>query len=98
MYTFKKLEKVDPKNPYAPEFHGTFELSIPISSGTRTRRVIAYVPRDARESTSLVLVLGPNGKTADDLFQEGFVNIACALIKSIELKHFTVYYGTVYDL
>ena len=45
MYTYKKLEKVDPKNPYAPEFHGTFELSIPISSGTRTRRVIAYVPR-----------------------------------------------------
>ena len=70
MYTYKKLEKVDPKNPYAPEFHGTFELSIPISSGTRTRRVIAYVPRDARESTSLVLVLGPNGKTADDLYRE----------------------------
>ena len=70
MYTYKKLEKVNPKNPYAPEFHGTFELSIPISSGTRTRRVIAYVPRDARESTSVVLVLGPNGKTADDLYRE----------------------------
>ena len=32
--------------------------------------MIAYVPRDARESTSLVLVLGPNGKTADDLYRE----------------------------
>ena len=44
MYTYKKLEKVDPKNPYAPEFHGTFELSIPISSvshrSSRSRRTL----------------------------------------------------------
>jgi len=68
MYTYNKMEKVDPLNPYAPEFSGSFELTVQV--GTRTRRLIAYVPKDTRESTAAVLVLGPNGRTADDLYRD----------------------------
>lgn len=75
MYTNHRIEKVDPQNPYAPEFSGTFES--PVQVGTRTRRMIAYVPEGTRESTAAVIVLGPDGMTADDLYRESeWVRIA----------------------
>lgn len=68
MYQNYKRESIDPKNPYLPVFYGTFELSVPV--GDKTRRMLAYIPADVREATSGVLVLGQNGKTADDMMQE----------------------------
>lgn len=75
MYTYRVLESCDPKNPYAPKFSGTFE--IPVSYAGKTRRMLAYVPYDVRESTAGVLVLGENGQTADELLtQSGWCDIA----------------------
>lgn len=68
-------ESRDPLHPYAPAHYGIFELLIPVAD--KQRRMIAYVPKDVRESTAGVLVLGENGKTADDLLLEsGWVEIA----------------------
>lgn len=68
MYTHFEIEKVTPSDPYFPHFHGAFE--IPVQVGTRTRRMLAYVPERCRESTAGVIVIGPNGKNADELFAE----------------------------
>lgn len=75
MYTHKILDKCDPKNPYAPKFSGTFEL--PVEYAGKKRRMLAYVPHDIRESTAGILVLGENGRTADDLLEHsGWCEIA----------------------
>lgn len=58
----------DPKAPYRPCFHGVFEQEVTV--GGKQRRMLTYVPPDVRESTAGVLVLGENGRTADDLLQE----------------------------
>ena len=68
MYTNYEIEKVTPSDPYFPHFHGAFE--IPVQVGTRTRRMLAYVPERCRESTAGVIVIGPDGKNADELFLE----------------------------
>ena len=75
MYTHKILDKCDPKTPYAPKFSGTFEL--PVEYAGKKRRMLAYVPKDIRESTAGILVLGENGQTADDLLEHsGWCEIA----------------------
>lgn len=75
MYTHKILNNCDPKNPYAPKFSGTFE--IPVEYAGKKRRMLAYVPKDIRESTAGILVLGENGQTADDLLEHsGWCEIA----------------------
>lgn len=75
MYTHKILDKCDQKNPYAPKFSGTFELSVEYAG--KKRRMLAYVPHDIRESTAGILVLGENGQTADDLLEHsGWCEIA----------------------
>ena len=75
MYTHKILDKCDPKNPYVPKFSGTFEL--PVEYAGKKRRMLAYVPKDIRESTAGILVLGENGQTADDLLEHsGWCEIA----------------------
>lgn len=74
-YKYTKLDKCDPHAPYAPEYHGTFELEFEV--GGRKRRMIAYAPKDIRDSTAGLLVLGENGKTADDLLRDsGWCEIA----------------------
>ncbi len=67
MYQNCKLDACDPRHPYRPGFHGVFE--IPVAVGGKTRRMLAYVPADIRESTAGLMVLGENGKTADDLLE-----------------------------
>lgn len=75
MYIHKILDKCDPKNPYVPKFSGTFEL--PVEYAGKKRRMLAYVPKDIRESTAGILVLGENGQTADDLLEHsGWCEIA----------------------
>lgn len=67
-YPYTKLESCDPKQPYKPAYSGTFELEITV--GEKMRRMIAYVPKDCRDSTAGVLILGENGKTAEQLLKE----------------------------
>ncbi len=67
-YTYKELESIDPANPYLPVFTGTFELTVPV--GGKNRRLIAYAPEGHRDSTAGILVLGENGRTADQLLKE----------------------------
>lgn len=75
MYQKHVLDTCDPKNPYLPKYSGVFEL--PVQVGKNKRRMLAYVPRDIRESTAGILILGENGRTADDLLQEsGWCTIA----------------------
>lgn len=81
MYTNYKKDKVNPGEPYRPEFHGVFE--VPVQVGARTRRMLAYTPENYRESTSGVIVIGPDGKNADELFRE---SPWCALADQEEYK------------
>lgn len=75
MYSYVKRTTCDPQAPYKPGFYGTIE--IPIQVGKKQRRMLAYVPRDVRESTAGILVLGENGKNADDLLKNsGWCEIA----------------------
>ena len=67
MYTLTK-RAVDPAQPYRPVFVGTLEAFVNV--GGKKRRYLAYIPEGARESTAGVLVLGANGRTADDLWRE----------------------------
>ena len=62
MYQHFERGACDPHAPYRPAFYGTFELSVPV--GGKTRRMLAYVPKEVRESTAGVFVLGENGCTA----------------------------------
>ncbi len=74
-YQNYKLDVYDPHNPYRPGFHGVFELKIEV--GGKERRMLAYAPKDIRDSTAGVIVLGENGKTADDLLKNsGWCEIA----------------------
>lgn len=68
MYQHFERGACDPHAPYRPAFYGTFELSVPV--GRKTRRMLAYVPKEVRESTAGVFVLGENGCTADTLLAE----------------------------
>ena len=75
MYQNFERGACDPHAPYRPAFYGTFELPVPV--GGKQRRMLAYVPKDVRESTAGIIVLGANGRTADDLLQEsGWRDIA----------------------
>ena len=58
---------LDPENPYASLKWGIFDQEIRI--GNQKRRMLTYIPDGARPSTSGILVLGPNGKTADELLE-----------------------------
>ncbi len=75
VYPYSQLDACDPMHPYRPGFHGIFELMIPV--GGKSRRMLAYVPADVRDSTAGVIVLGENGKTADELLRDsGWCEIA----------------------
>lgn len=75
MYQNHKLDACDPLHPYRPGFCGVFE--IPVIVGSKKRRMLTYVPVDIRESTAGLIVLGENGKTADDLLNDsGWCEIA----------------------
>lgn len=75
MYQNFQRGACDPHAPYRPAFHGVFELQVPV--GGKQRRMLAYVPKDVRESTAGVIVLGENHSTADDLLRgSGWCRIA----------------------
>lgn len=63
-----KRHGIDPKQPYLPQYYGIFEQTVTV--GGRERRFLLYIPDGVRESCEGVLVLGENGKTADDLLRE----------------------------
>lgn len=93
MYKNFQQEHCDPLHPYLPAFHGVFE--IPISVGDKKRRMLAYVPQDVRESTTGILVLGENGKTADDLLRDSGW---CTLARQEECKEkFIVFFLEPYN-
>ena len=56
MYQNFERGACDPYAPYRPAFYGTFELPVPV--GRKQRRMLAYVPKDVRESTAGIIVLG----------------------------------------
>jgi len=68
MYQHVKREKIDPEQPYLPIHYGIIEQFITI--GNKKRRFLMHIPDGVRESCPGVLVLGGNGRTADDLLQE----------------------------
>lgn len=68
MYQHTKRQRIDPKQPYLPQFYGTFEQFVTV--GGQRRRFLLYIPDGVRESCAGVLVLGENGATADDLLRE----------------------------
>ena len=81
VYQYTEVKECDPKNPYRPSFYGTFELDVDVQG--KKRRMIAYAPEGIRDSTAGVLVLGENGKTADDLLKE---SNWCEIAESEECK------------
>lgn len=68
VYQNFKREKIDSKHSYLPIHYGTFGWFVDV--GGRKRRFLLYIPDGVRESCPGVLVLGENGKTADDLLNE----------------------------
>lgn len=68
MYKNHKAEKIDPSDPYRPEFYGTFEIEVQV--GGSVRRMLAYAPDDVRESTAAVIVLGPDNMSADEIMEK----------------------------
>ncbi len=68
MYQHVKREKIDPEQPYLPQHYGIIEQFVTI--GGQKRRFLMYIPDGVRESCPGVLVLGGNGRTADDLARE----------------------------
>ncbi len=69
-YSNYELAAVNPENPYLPAYHGTFQLEVDVAG--KKRRMLAYAPKGHRDSTAGVLILGENGKTADELLNESF--------------------------
>ncbi len=71
IYTYSKIDQIDPLHPYRPEYHGTFELEWKVGGENgKSRRMLAYVPEDVRDSTAGLMVLGPDGVSADELLEE----------------------------
>ena len=68
MYQHVKRERIDPEQPYLPLHYGIIEQFVTI--GGHKRRFLMYIPDGVRESCPGVLVLGGNGRTADDLLRE----------------------------
>ncbi len=68
MYQHVKRERIDPRQPYLPQHFGLIEQFV--SVGGRKRRFLLYIPDGVRESCPGVLVLGGDGRTADDLARE----------------------------
>ncbi len=69
------IDVCDPKDPYLPSHYGTFEINVDVQG--KKRRMLAYAPAEIRDSTAAVIILGENGKTADDLLKKsGWCEIA----------------------
>lgn len=68
-------EEIDPMAPYLPAYQGLFTEHVVV--GGEQRRYLVYVPESARSSTAGIFVLGENGQTAKDLWeQSGWKTIA----------------------
>ena len=59
---------LDPAQPHRPIYVGTFEKWVDV--GGRKRRFLLYVPEGLRACSAGVMVLGENGRTADDLLRD----------------------------
>ena len=66
-YAKKVLKNVDYEDPFVPFISGFYEFKIPI--GGTERRVMWYIPEDARPSTAGILLVPP-GKVSIDEFME----------------------------
>ncbi len=64
-----KENPIEQLNPYVPVYQGVIE--IPVAIGNTTRKMLAYIPKNARESTAGIIILGSNGTTAQSLLDEG---------------------------
>jgi poly(3-hydroxybutyrate) depolymerase len=62
-----RRESVDPENPHLASFYGTFLTAVQV--GDVSRRVLIYVPEDARECTSAVYVFPPDGWSCERAFE-----------------------------
>lgn len=68
MYQHIIRHKINPEQPYLPQHYGVIEQFVTVEG--RKRRFLLYIPDGVRESCAGVLVLGGNGRTADDLLRE----------------------------
>lgn len=59
--------KVDPKNPYATLEWGVMEQNVTIAG--RTRRCLTYIPDGVRSIAACVIILGPDGCSAEELLE-----------------------------
>ena len=64
-----KENPIEQLNPYVPVYQGVIEILVAI--GNTTRKMLAYIPKNARESTAGIIILGSNGTTAQSLLDEG---------------------------
>ncbi|MFP3152875.1 hypothetical protein LQZ18_00285 [Lachnospiraceae bacterium ZAX-1] len=63
-----KTREVNQKDPYASLQWGILEQTVTV--GDIERKFITYIPDGARSATSVVLVLGENGRNAEELFEK----------------------------
>ena len=68
MATARVNHEIDPMNALRPSVVGLLEKTVEI--GGVERRFLVYLPEDVRASTSGVFVLGDNGVTAQQMFEE----------------------------
>ena len=60
---------VDRNDPMRPLYTGVFEKEVTV--GGVSRKYLVYIPEGARPSTAGLFLLPENGKTAEDMFEEG---------------------------
>lgn len=65
MHCFRELDR---KNPYVPTEWGLFRQEVIVAE--RSRRFLTYVPDGIKPSAALVMILGPNGCSAEELAEK----------------------------
>ena len=69
MDNYVHREQIDPLNPMRPTWCGT--ISRTVTAGQARRRVVYYIPEGAMASTAGILLLPPDGVTADEFLEKG---------------------------
>ena len=59
------FRKIDPQNPYATFECGLFEQEVTVAG--KKRRFLTYIPDGVRSATAVVMVLGPNHCSVEEL-------------------------------
>ncbi|MBQ8144747.1 MAG: hypothetical protein IJ042_08155, partial [Butyricicoccus sp.] len=70
-------ETVDRMDPLQPAYYGTFERTVEI--GGAVRRYLYYVPDGVTPSTAGVMLLPPDGVTADEFLERSTWRMLCEM-------------------